>query len=83
MHIPRINRNRLGPAKRRPVQQVEHQRHQYRPDGIDVPNRIQRQPARVGRRSITEELRYPTVRDFVNSDREDARDDPHERSLKD
>src|SRR5215472_5132648 len=73
LKIARRHRSRLRPPDQRPVIHQRNQRHQHRPEGIQVLHRIQRHPPEHPRRRITQPPRRPGMRTLMHAERKNQR----------
>ncbi len=65
-----VHRGRLGPAEDGCASQEEQEREQQAADGIDVPQRVERDTPELGGRVIAAEGGDPRVRRLVHGDRQ-------------
>ena len=69
-HETWIHRHRTRPAEQESAQPEQYRRHQNRTDRVDVPDRIEAQPALRFRSAIAKGARDPAMSDLMQGNRE-------------
>ena len=73
LKVSRIHRRGFRPAQQRNVGQQRDQRQHYRPEQVNMLDRIQCDPAQHACRGIAAAVRHPRVRRLMHADGEQKR----------